>query len=119
MEICELHVDIPESFGQEGHSGSLALYRVNSTTPLDSASLSYNTRPSRIAKLGNIPLGNGIVTWHRKFSCATDEVLSFELSCLPLEDSGGDSGCFVEWIQIKGTAPGKPPKLGCPFEMIP
>ncbi|KAI9461087.1 hypothetical protein HD554DRAFT_2028382 [Boletus coccyginus] len=106
MEICELHVDLPESFGQEGHSGSLALYRIDSTIPLDTSSLSYNTRPRRIAKLGNIPFGN--VTWHRKFNCATDEVLSFELSCLPLVESGGDSNCFVEWVQIKDAVPGEP-----------
>ena len=107
MEICELHVDLPESFGQEGHSGSLALYRVNSTIPLDTSALSYDTRPPRIAKLGNIALGNGDVTWHRKFSCAMDEVLSFELSCLPLEESGGDSNCLVEWVQIKDKVPGE------------
>jgi len=105
METCELHLDFPESFGQEGHSGSLALYRVNSTIPLDTSSLSYNTRPPRITKLGNIALGNGIVTWHRKFNCAMDEVLSFELSCLPLVESGGDSNCFVEWVQIKDVIP--------------
>ncbi|KAF8553511.1 hypothetical protein OG21DRAFT_1373625, partial [Imleria badia] len=101
MEICELHVDLLESFGQEGHSGSLALYRVNSTITLDTSSLSYDTRPPRVAKVGNIALGNGNVTWHRKFSCAMDEVLSFELGCLPLEESGGDSDCLVEWVQIK------------------
>ena len=108
MEICELHVDLPESFGH----GLLALYRVNSTIPLDTSSLSYNTRPPRIAKLGNIPLGNDIVTWHRKFSCAMDEVLSFELSCLPLMESGGDSDCFLDWVQIKDAIPGEPPRSG-------
>ncbi|KAF8433676.1 hypothetical protein L210DRAFT_3649499 [Boletus edulis BED1] len=105
MEICELHIHLPESYGQEGHSGSLGVYRINSTIPLDSSSLSYNTRPPRVVRQGVIPLGNGVVTWHRKFSCATEEVLSFELSCLPSEESGGDPGCFVEWVQIKDALP--------------
>jgi len=110
MEICELHIDFPESLGQEGHSGELALYRIDSTIPLDTSSLSYNTRPRRIAKLGNVPIGN--VTWHRRLNCAMDEVLSFELGCLPLAESGGDSNCFAEWVQIKNALPGEPPDQG-------
>ena len=109
MEICELHIDLPESYGQEGHSGSLAVYRINSTIPLDSSTLSYNIRPPRVAKLGNIPVGNDTLTWHRKFHCVTDEVLSFELGCLPLDESGGEAGCSVEWVQIKDSLPGELP----------
>ncbi|KAH7884135.1 hypothetical protein F5I97DRAFT_1898768, partial [Phlebopus sp. FC_14] len=109
METCELHVNLPES----NHSGSLALYRINSTVPLDTFSLSYNTRPHRIARLGIIALGLGVVPWHRKFSCAMDEVLSFELACLPSSESGGDSDCFMEWIQIKDALPGEPYVVRC------
>jgi len=107
MEICELHIDLPtEDTGRSGHSGALAVYRVNATIPLDSASLSHNTRPPRVAKVANIPLGDDSgVQWHRKFSCVTDEVLSFELGCLPQSEFDGDDGCFVEWVQIKDAIP--------------
>ncbi|KIJ64928.1 hypothetical protein HYDPIDRAFT_111615 [Hydnomerulius pinastri MD-312] len=102
MEICELHVGLPDSLG---HSGMLALYRVNSTIPLDPDSLSYNTRPARIAKLTTLPLGNGPTHWHRQLHCAIDDVLTFELGCLSSSESSGDSDCAVEWVQIKESLP--------------
>ncbi|KAH7905339.1 hypothetical protein BJ138DRAFT_1017842 [Hygrophoropsis aurantiaca] len=117
MEICELHLDIPQSIttSTSAHrtSANLVLYRLNATHRLDITSLSYHNRPSRVSKLANLHLGLGDVTasdniifsegvrWHRRFACTTDEVLSFELGCAvspEVVESEAES-CHVEWWQ--------------------
>lgn len=99
MENCELHVALPPV----DRPTTLALYRLNATVPVDISTLSFNVRPPRVAKLGNIVPGQDNLDWHRTFSCAMDDVLVFELGCLEDEESGS---CDIEWWQAhKETAP--------------
>ncbi|KAG2111641.1 uncharacterized protein F5147DRAFT_573363 [Suillus discolor] len=101
MENCELHVAIPPV----DRPTTLALYRLNATVPLDISTLSFNVRPPRVAKLSNIVLGQDSLDWHRKLSCAMDDVLVFELACSEDEVSGS---CDIEWWQAREeTAPGE------------
>ncbi|KAG2052035.1 hypothetical protein BDR06DRAFT_888610 [Suillus hirtellus] len=106
MEHCELHVAIPPM----DRPTTLALYRLNTTVPIDISTLSFNVRPPRVAKLDNIVLGQDSLKWYRKLSCVTDDVLVFELGCSEDESSGS---CDIEWWQAhKDTAPGHcPPTL--------
>ncbi|KAG2039749.1 hypothetical protein BDR03DRAFT_859530 [Suillus americanus] len=100
MENCELHVALPPV----DRPTTLALYRLNATVPVDISTLSFNVRPPRVAKLGNIVPGKDSLDWHRKLSCAMDDVLVFELACSEDESS---SSCDIEWWQAhKETAPG-------------
>lgn len=101
MENCELHVALPPV----DRPTTLALYRLNATVPVDISTLSFNVRPPRVAKLGNIVLGQDNLDWHRTFSCAMDDVLVFELGCLEDEESGS---CDIAWWQAhKETVPGQ------------
>ncbi|KAG2341077.1 hypothetical protein BDR05DRAFT_888803 [Suillus weaverae] len=101
MESCELHVALPPV----DRPTTLALYRLNATVPVDISTLSFNVRPPRVAKLGNIVPGQHSLDWHRKLSCAMDDVLVFELGCSEDEPSGR---CDIEWWQTHNmTAPGQ------------
>ncbi|KAG1812211.1 uncharacterized protein BJ212DRAFT_1520413 [Suillus subaureus] len=101
MEICELHVALPPV----DRSTTLELYRLNATVPVDISTLSFNVRPPRVAKLGNIMPGKDSLDWHRKLSCAMDDVLVFELACSEDEPSGS---CDIRWWQShEKTAPGQ------------
>ncbi|KAG1765394.1 hypothetical protein EV702DRAFT_981590 [Suillus placidus] len=101
MEICELHVALPPV----DRPTTLALYRLNATVPVDISTLSFNVRPPRVAKLDNIVPGQHSLDWHRKLSCAMDDVLVFELGCSEDELSGR---CDIEWWQAHNmTAPGQ------------
>jgi hypothetical protein len=84
MENCELHVALPPV----ERPTTLALYRLNATVPVDISTLSFNVRPPRVAKLGNIVPRQDALYWHRKLSCVMDDVLVFELGCSEDEPSG-------------------------------
>jgi hypothetical protein len=101
MDNCELHVALPPV----DRPTTLALYRLNATVPVDISTLSFNVRPPRVAKLGNIVAGRDGLDWHRKLSCVMDDVLVFELGCSEDESSGS---CDIEWWQAhKETPPGQ------------
>ncbi|KAG1889971.1 hypothetical protein F4604DRAFT_1568427 [Suillus subluteus] len=92
MENCELHVALPPVV----RPTTLASHRLDATVPVDISTLSFNVRPPRVAKLGNIVPGKDSLDWHRKPSCAMDDVLVFELACSEDEPSGS---CDIEWWQ--------------------
>ena len=85
----------------------LAVYRLNSDAAIDAAELSYRSRPGRVSKLADILSSTTEeVHWHRKLSCALEQVLTFEVSCSPLMVDL--SQCHVQWTQLNdGSKPGK------------
>lgn len=105
MEICELRLSLPPTTIKHlilpAQSFPLSLYRLDSRTPIDITALSHRTRPSRLAKIADIPLSyeEGTLS-HRKFHCEMEEVLTFELSCSEVSQ---DSACFMEWWQDSVT----------------
>jgi len=111
MEICELHVNLPpllpNSTLYPGYTFMVTLHRLDVSAPLDTRSLSYNSRPHRLFKIDDIPLSSeGVTHWHRKFSCSSEEVLSFELSRPSFDE---DYNGRVEWWQDRtsnGSGPG-------------
>ncbi|KAJ6455297.1 hypothetical protein C8R47DRAFT_996858 [Mycena vitilis] len=108
MEDCQLHMSVPALGGGDtmGASNiSVVLHRLNQTYPLDTAELTFRSRPPRVAKIGDIQLSRVEGTiWSRRFACKADVVLSFELEC-----SGvlADDSCFLEWWQKQGSDPGQ------------
>ncbi|KZT08021.1 uncharacterized protein LAESUDRAFT_650360 [Laetiporus sulphureus 93-53] len=113
METCELHVDLPSqqtnSTSYPGHSISISLYRIDASFPVDTKTLSYDTRPARLFKIDDITMVVGnVYHWHHKFLCASEEVLSFELIRASFDS---DYDCHVEWWQDRdgtGDGPGMP-----------
>ncbi|THH21391.1 hypothetical protein EW146_g149 [Bondarzewia mesenterica] len=109
METCELRVLLPSSItkspilpgqGEKGEIGeTLSLHRLNASTPLNVRTLSYRTRPPPVSKVADIRLSpENNTSWHRKFSCASEQVLTFELACSSI--SQGDD-CNLQWWQNK------------------
>ncbi|KAJ6631198.1 hypothetical protein B0H10DRAFT_1773319 [Mycena sp. CBHHK59/15] len=102
MEVCELHIVLPASnssiFQQDRFM--LSLFRLNSSSPIDVQTLAYVNRPSRVSQVARIIEPGTSLHWHRKFTCATEEILTYELTCSesPVE---GESRCEVEWWQNK------------------
>ena len=119
MEICELCLSLPASFFFNSaasmpdarprllpsQSFPLSLYRVNATLPLDISTISYETRPPRVAKVGDVQFAPGTQSstfWHRKFTCAEEEILTFELACSEATISANEGeACRIEWWQNK------------------
>ena len=97
----------------------VSVYRLDSTR-LDTKSLSYNTRPSRVTEVANIEVANEAVDWSRDFSCAWDELLTFEVACFAEDRSGYDKQrerCSLEWWQNKES---EDPQQGmCRFQARP
>lgn len=108
MEICDLEIVLPATPATASAPTfsllklapspfSITLYRLNATLPLDDKTLSWNTRPHRVSKLGEVRMAYG-TTWKRRFDCAWDDVLTFEVEC-----SSGSVGdpeeCMAEWWQ--------------------
>ena len=106
MERCELQLAIqPQVSDITPKPFTLEIFRLNSTLPLDTQALTYDTRPPRVSKVTAVEVNRAVVThWSRNFACASDEVLTFELACIPTLDDGD---CRVEWWQNK-----KDPKTG-------
>ncbi|KAG1784697.1 uncharacterized protein HD556DRAFT_205469 [Suillus plorans] len=90
MENCELHLAILPV----DRLTALALNRLNASAPVGISTLSFNVRLPRVAKLDNIVLGQDSLNWHRKLSCAMNDILVFELGCSEDEPSGS---CDIEW----------------------
>lgn len=101
METCELNVLLPPLGLSEASLSALALYRLNASYAIDTATLTYLTRPPRMQKLADIPFdANENIHWHRKFACPTESLLTFELAC---SASMGHS-CNIEWWQDNRAA---------------
>ncbi|TFY55970.1 hypothetical protein EVJ58_g7916 [Rhodofomes roseus] len=85
MEQCELQLTIDSSsiMNASPTPFMLDVFRLNSTIPINSDTLSYNTRPARISKVAALEMQSTDVRWHRSFHCSTDEYLAFELACTP------------------------------------
>ncbi|KAJ6609696.1 hypothetical protein B0H10DRAFT_1734170, partial [Mycena sp. CBHHK59/15] len=103
MEVCELHIVLPASnssiFQQDRFM--LSLFRLNSSSPIDVQTLAYVNRPSRVSQVVRITVEPGTsLHLHRKFTCATEEILTYELTCSE-SPVGGESRCEVEWWQNK------------------
>ncbi|EGN92260.1 hypothetical protein SERLA73DRAFT_173018 [Serpula lacrymans var. lacrymans S7.3] len=81
MEHCQLQVVLP--------------------TSVASNTLSYKTCPGFIGKIADIKVDYGL-TWSHNFTCATDEVITFELACSSSKNPGGE--CYVDWWQTKGQS---------------
>lgn len=97
MELCELVLQ----FSSRNNSAPfiLSVHRLSSTTLIDTKVLSYSTRPTQITTVGNIKVqGTDDVYWSRNFTCAWDEVMTFELACPEEEGVHGD-GCSLIWWQ--------------------
>ncbi|KAF9066947.1 hypothetical protein BDP27DRAFT_1226672, partial [Rhodocollybia butyracea] len=116
MRKCELRLSLPPILDQSestlfGDSFPLSLYRLNATAPLNPRKLNYLTRPQRMFKLSDLPVQsshgnkNGSILWTRSFSCGEEEVMTFELACSGLEETGCST---IEWWQNKQSfQPGK------------
>ncbi|KZT68641.1 hypothetical protein DAEQUDRAFT_692312 [Daedalea quercina L-15889] len=97
MELCEIHVHLPPLFtgpSTEAEEPSVVatLYRLNSTRALDERKMSFASRPPRLFKVDDIT----ITPWHYRFSCTSEEVLTFELSHPSFD---GAEGTHIEWWQ--------------------
>lgn len=107
MERCDLQLIIPQDSASTSKPFILEVFRLNSTIPLDMRALTYKTRPPRVSKAAAVEANDAVGThWSRSFACASDEVLTFELACLPTLDDGD---CRVEWWQNKDN-----PQTGMP-----
>ncbi|KAJ6478585.1 hypothetical protein C8R47DRAFT_1138955 [Mycena vitilis] len=96
MEDCELHLALP-AVKHWDIGSSVVLHQLNQTYPLDLATLTYRSRPPRVATMASIRLAPSAgTTWQHQFACATDEILTFELACSPTKEG---SDCSVEWWQ--------------------
>ncbi|KAJ6547788.1 hypothetical protein DFH09DRAFT_843083, partial [Mycena vulgaris] len=99
MEICELHIILADSVSLQDNHFTLSLLRLNTSLPIDVRTLAYANRPVQVATLAHIRIEDGTpIHFHRKFNCAMEELLTFELKCSP---SGDKSTCGVEWWQNK------------------
>jgi len=97
MELCELVLQ----FSSRNNPAPfiLSVHRLSSTTLIDTKILSYSTRPTRITTVGNIKVqGTEDVHWSRNFTCAWDELMTFELACSQEEEVHG-GGCSLVWWQ--------------------
>ena len=102
MERCHLQLTIqPQALTSTSKPFTLEVFRLNSTLPLDTRALTYDSRPPRVSKVAAVEVSNAVDThWSRSFACASDEILTFELACLPTLDDGD---CRVEWWQNKSN----------------
>ncbi|KAG9221717.1 hypothetical protein CCMSSC00406_0005630 [Pleurotus cornucopiae] len=108
MERCELHLALPSldsALLSGNQTMALSVHRLNTTIPLDVSTLSHTSKPIRMTKVGDVHLSSKLgEVWQRSFSCKTEEVLSFELTCSPETTT---KGCHIEWWQnMKKPNPG-------------
>ncbi|EGO22253.1 hypothetical protein SERLADRAFT_451130 [Serpula lacrymans var. lacrymans S7.9] len=107
MEHCQLQVVLPTSVASkssttlEPSSLVLELNRLDASGAMDASTLSYKTCPGFIGKIADIKVDYGL-TWSHNFTCATDEVITFELACSSSKNPGGE--CYVDWWQTKGQS---------------
>ncbi|KAJ7595764.1 hypothetical protein C8J56DRAFT_1115887 [Mycena floridula] len=97
MEMCELQIVIPNmtlpTYILPSVRIELHTLRTGSKQ-LHEDTLSWSTRPPREALLDFIDFQPGMI-WKRRFSCASDKLFTFELSC----PTGTDEQCELDWWQ--------------------
>lgn len=117
METCQLGLSLPSANSATTPQPALTVYRLNASHALDPRSLSYRTRPERTSKIADVELSEELSHWQRNFTCATEEVLTFEFACsgLSLPEL-----CRFDWWQDKRSdiTPGKGPILGTLQRML-
>ncbi|KAK0194295.1 hypothetical protein F5146DRAFT_428610 [Armillaria mellea] len=98
METCQLGLSLPSANSVTIAQPALTVYRLNASHALDPRSLSYRTRPERTSKIADVELSEELSHWQRNFTCATEEVLTFEFACsgLSLPEL-----CRFDWWQDK------------------
>ncbi|KAK0205265.1 hypothetical protein DFS33DRAFT_1274197 [Desarmillaria ectypa] len=99
MEMCQLGLSLPSAINNSTMAQPpLTVYRLNASHALDPLSLSYRTRPERASQIADIELSAEPSHWQRNFTCATEEVLTFEFACsgLSLPEL-----CRFDWWQEK------------------
>ncbi len=105
--MCEIHLRFPlnTTVPPSSEPFLVSLNRLDERVPLNTRTLSYNTRPkqtSSILKLNINPWEDDEVHWWQKFACSWDELLVFELECSGEEKLGSNDGsCRLEWWQDK------------------
>ncbi|SJL04983.1 uncharacterized protein ARMOST_08354 [Armillaria ostoyae] len=107
MERCELHVRFPINSTTAASSGRpflLTVNRLESGIPLNTKTLSYQTKPALVSTLAQIRVDPGRtqeeVHWWKRFDCRWDELITFQLACFDTERLGDAMGdCRVEWWQ--------------------
>ncbi|KAJ8091787.1 hypothetical protein PM082_021022 [Marasmius tenuissimus] len=115
MEKCELHVHFPVSSTTNTTSRPfmVSLHRLDSSLPLNTRTLSFETKPVVTSTLAELRISPGTtqdVDWWQQFDCKWDKLLTFELACYNpgrLGNNGDPEGCWLEWWQERG---GKDPK---------
>ncbi|KAJ7578714.1 hypothetical protein C8J56DRAFT_868963 [Mycena floridula] len=105
MEVCEMHLRLPKAPSGVKHSSTVTVYRLEATVPLNAKHISFQSKPKRVTKIADVEASvSEEVHWHRKFSCVTEEILTFEIACSEVIGSR----CALEWWQeANSTAPGK------------
>ncbi|KAF9256979.1 hypothetical protein L218DRAFT_936223 [Marasmius fiardii PR-910] len=100
MEICELHISIPDNTSTpflELPNVPLDIYFLDQPKMLYPDSLSYATRPPRKQLLTRVRLENEM-EWSHRFGCTMDELLTFEIACPP-RPIGQSISCEMSWWQ--------------------
>lgn len=99
METCELKMRF--SVDHVSAPFEISIHNLSTIQYLDTKSLSYRTRPSRMATLGSINIEKpGNIDWGRSFTCHWDELMTFEVSCADGNPSPGVThGCSLSWWQ--------------------
>lgn len=110
METCQLGLSLPSANSSTTAQPALTVYRLNASHALDPRSLSYRTRPERASQIADVELSAEPSHWQRNFTCATEEVLTFEFAC---SGSSLPELCRFDWWQDKRSdiTPGKGPIL--------
>ncbi|KAK0469248.1 uncharacterized protein EV420DRAFT_1633669 [Desarmillaria tabescens] len=99
METCQLGLSLPSAINNSTTAQApLTVYRLDSSHALNPLSLSYRTHPERASQIATIELSAEPSHWQRNFTCATEEVLTFEFACsgLSLPEL-----CRFDWWQEK------------------
>ncbi len=115
--MCEIHLRFPLNTTVPPTSTPfmVSLNRLDERVPLNTRTLSYNTRPkqtSSILKLNINTWEDDEVHWWQKFACSWDELLVFELECSGEEKLGSNDGsCRLEWWQDKKEDVSSPGQL--------
>lgn len=99
MGTCQLGLSLPGVINNSTTAQSpLTVYRLNAPHALDALFLSYRTRPERVSQIADIELSAEPSNWQRNFTCATEEILTFEFACSGLSPP---ELCRFDWWQEK------------------
>ncbi|RDB25892.1 hypothetical protein Hypma_006348 [Hypsizygus marmoreus] len=107
METCELKLRFPVH--NTTNPFMISLHRLAANTPLDTKTLSYRKRPSRITNIANIRVpvaSESVVDWNGQYACQWDELLTFELGCFGSDRPGYEEqneGCSLMWWQDQAS----------------